>query len=281
VKDHKILSGTVAAAAVVGTVAVAMATRGRSTEIAAVAEEALAVSARESGTIAHSKLAGEAMNLLGASTLRRAAQVGIVPLALLGLAGCEKPETTVVYKDAASCEKGGVFTKAYCDSEFDAAKQTHDQTAPKFKAKDECEDTTGVACTADTPSSNSTQDNSMLWFRPYMYGYMMSQVMNSQNNNNYYRRSTPVYSTPGEGELVTSHGDDLGLKGPGTTKLYRDTIANASKPVSSGEEGETTKTATFSRSSSAITASRGSFGGEASESEGGAHTSSGGRSSAG
>jgi uncharacterized protein YgiB involved in biofilm formation len=291
-REHKALSGTVAAAAAVGAAALVIGTRGRSTEVAAVAEEALSVSIKESETLAHSKLAGEALNLMGGSTLRKAAQVGIVPLALLGLAGCDKPAMigdpivymhvdATVYEDAASCENGGVFTKSYCDSAFDEAKRMHEQTAPKFKDKEECEDSTGVACTSAAPAEGeSTGPSPVFWYRPYMYGFVTSQWNESLNNHNLMVTSTaPVYRVSGEDELVTSHGDDTGLKGPGATRMYRDTLSNASKPVSTGEEGETPETATFSRSSSSVSrvssVSRGGFGGEASESEGG-HVSGGG-----
>lgn len=68
----------------------------------------------------------------------------------------EKPEAARVYQTPEECAKDGVFTKNFCDTQFEAAQKTHMEVAPKFQSKEECEDETGTKCEAAPAPDAST-----------------------------------------------------------------------------------------------------------------------------
>ena len=161
----------------------------------------------------------------------------------------------------------------------------------KFQTKQDCENSTGDTCQADNGTSDggTTQNSNggvFLWYRPWMYGYMMNQTPAAGSSDSYYRRSAPVYQGSADGELVTSHGDDLNTKTTKTsTSLARSALSSASKPMSTSEAESESETGAFGRSSRAVTTTvsegegeegvhgsvaRGGFGGGEGEA-GGAH----------
>lgn len=68
----------------------------------------------------------------------------------------EKPEAARVYQTPDECAKDGVFTKNFCETQFEAAQKTHMEVAPKFQSKEECEDETGTKCEAAPAPDAST-----------------------------------------------------------------------------------------------------------------------------
>jgi uncharacterized protein YgiB involved in biofilm formation len=282
VGEHKAASTAIGAAATTAVVVGMLATKGELGKVVEGVTEIVDAGSKGSG------LLGEATNLLSRSSTLRAAGIGTAVVPLAALAGCdnEPSEKVNIYKDANECTKGGVFTKGYCESEYAAAKKLHDQTAPKFKTKQECEDKTGDNCQADNgwtdaSVSNGTNNSAaFIYYRPWMYGYVMNQSPASSVGSSYIGRTAPVYSSTADNELVTSHGDDLHTtKTNSESEISSSDLSRASKPMSSTEAETESETGAFARSARAVTTvaegagevgvARGGFGGEGEA--GGAH----------
>lgn len=94
------------------------------------------------------------------------------------------------------------------------ARQAHDQNAPKFKTKEECEAETGaVAERIQEPANDTRRDGDrnqsssgtsnpalIYWWRPMMYGYMVGQ-----------NDVTPLYRSTTTGAYFTRSGRQVGF----------------------------------------------------------------------
>jgi len=270
-KEHKAITalGTLAAAGTIFAL-----TRGEAAGAAAtMAEGAVAGVGTETAAAATSATTAEVSGGLLSNTVFRTGALPVLSLAGLALAGCsqEKEEKVQVYTDVDQCIKDGVFTSNTCQTQFQQAQALDTATAPKFDNKKDCEDKTGVACTADG-TVNGQQNNgtaatghgSFIFYRPFMSGFMISQDTSKTSANHLTDRSAPLYTATGSTpEFVTSHGDPVSSR-TGEVEVPETSLSRASKAGTAAGEGP--GDTAFSRSSSSFggeeAVSRGGFGGE-------------------
>lgn len=110
---------------------------------------------------------------------RRSVLLGLSLTVSAGVAACERApqqpqvaeQPMAVYASSADC--AGVQDKATCEAAFQKAMTTHEETAPKFASRAECE------ANFDASACQERQTNSGgSFFMPMMMGMMMGQMMN-------------------------------------------------------------------------------------------------------
>ena len=124
------------------------------------------------------------------SSRRRSAYVGfsILTLSAAGLAGCERhEEQPKVYSSVAECK--AEHPGQACDAAWQASVGEHDQTAPRYTQKQECEQQYGVG---------HCETHQGGFFMPMMAGFMIGQMMNGGGYGNRYV-GHPVFFAPGGG----------------------------------------------------------------------------------
>lgn len=123
----------------------------------------------------------------------RLALMGSVPLAL---SGCGGSQDALVYKDAASCAKGGRVSAETCTLEYNKAWQTHLMTAPKYQYSQDCKKDFASAC----------QQLASGKYIPTMEGFMLSTAQSSGRNS---FMVIPLY-LGGGGNYRTGNYDRIG-----------------------------------------------------------------------
>ena len=128
---------------------------------------------------------------------RRSALLGLSALSLsVGVAGCERQVAPVevaeqpmaVYASAAEC--AGVEEKSVCEAAFAKASAEHDQTAPKFATRADCE----AKFDAEVCEPRRTEGGGS-FFMPMMMGMMMGQMMSGRVGHPVYTdRTGAAYS---------------------------------------------------------------------------------------
>jgi len=128
---------------------------------------------------------------------RRSAFVGfsILSLSAAGLAGCERhDEQPKVYSSVADCR--AEHPGQACDTAWQASVGEHDQTAPHYTRKEECEAQYGVG---------HCETHEGGFFMPMMAGFMLGQMMNGGGYGNRYV-GHPVMFAPGGGYRAPAFG---------------------------------------------------------------------------
>jgi uncharacterized protein YgiB involved in biofilm formation len=102
----------------------------------------------------------------------------VVTLALLGTAAVaatvynlSESDETHLFRSPADCV--AAFSKEACETNFADAKKEHEQTAPKFTRKEQCEQEFGVGNCEQREVASGSGVSSM--FLPLMMGYMMGR----------------------------------------------------------------------------------------------------------
>jgi uncharacterized protein YgiB involved in biofilm formation len=123
---------------------------------------------------------------------RRSAYVGfsILTLSAAALAGCEqRDDRPRVYTTVADCR--AEHPGQACDAAWQASVGEHDQTAPRFTQKQECEAQYGVGHCESREGG---------FFMPMMAGFMLGQMMNRGYAGGYGGYvGHPVFFAPGGG----------------------------------------------------------------------------------
>jgi uncharacterized protein YgiB involved in biofilm formation len=102
----------------------------------------------------------------------------VVTLALLGTAAVaatvynlSESDEAHLFRSPADCV--AAFSKEACETNFADAKKEHEQTAPKFTRKEQCEQEFGVGNCEQREVASGSGVSSM--FLPLMMGYMMGR----------------------------------------------------------------------------------------------------------
>lgn len=154
---------------------------------------------------------------------RRSVYVGFSALSLsAALAGCDRPEQPKVYGSVADCR--AEHPGQACDDAWQASVGEHDQTAPRFTQKEQCEAQYGVGhC--------ESREGGI--FMPLMAGFVLGQMMHNNNQYGYGGGGYvghPVffsrgggYSAPAfrEGESFFTRSGGISRGGFGSTAGFR------------------------------------------------------------
>ena len=170
----------------------------------------------------------------------RLALLGVTPLALLG---CGKPsQDTLVYNSIESCVKDGVISEAVCKVEYNKAWQHHLMNAPKYPAKESCQ---------QDFSSTTCQQLANGEYIPTMEGFMLERTQQRSGGNSF--TVIPLYLGNG-GYFRTSSYDRVG---PGTQQGRTTVSSSDDRKVQ-----PTLRSTTMSRGGfGSRSAARGSWGG--------------------
>ena len=124
-----------------------------------------------------------------ASVPRRITLLGAA--SVIALAGCQEEQAEiVVFDDPANCAASGVDAQT-CEEQFAQAQAEHEETAPRYDAREVCEAEHGAdACIedADRPSI----------FMPLMAGFLMGQLLSGRGFG-----SRAMVPTAGSGYATT------------------------------------------------------------------------------
>ena len=131
---------------------------------------------------------------------RRSAYVGfsILTLSAASLAGCDRPEQPKVYSSVADCR--AEHPGQACDTAWQVSVGEHDQTAPRYTRKEECEAQYGVG------HCESREGGGI--FMPMMAGFVLGQMINGGGYGGGYGRYVghPVFFAPGGGYRAPAFG---------------------------------------------------------------------------
>lgn len=126
----------------------------------------------------------------------RVAMAGLVGFAALTLSACNEEKTEAsVFSSEAECRADAAkpdswWTESECAASFAQAQDRHLNNAPRYDAKEVCEEQHGVGmCESDVTQAGGGSSSSI--FMPLMAGYFLGNMMN--NNSNNYQSSRPVY----------------------------------------------------------------------------------------
>ena len=128
---------------------------------------------------------------------RRSAFVGfsILSLSAAGLAGCERhDEQPKVYSSVADCR--AEHPGQACDTAWQASVGEHDQNAPRYTRKEECEAQYGYG---------HCETHEGGFFMPMMAGFVLGQMINGGGYGNRYV-GHPVFFAPGGGYRAPAFG---------------------------------------------------------------------------
>lgn len=153
--------------------------------------------------------------------LTRPATIGLIGLTAFTLAACQEEVMDVpVIRSAAECTALPGATPAECEAAIQQAEAEHQQTAPRYDAKEVCEATHGVGnCEADQASAGSGGGSI---FMPILMGYLMGSMMSKLGGGAAAApanaRSVPMYPGAG-GTMSTADGSTKVSQGASTTKV--------------------------------------------------------------
>ncbi|AJE22787.1 DUF1190 domain-containing protein [Azotobacter chroococcum] len=91
--------------------------------------------------------------------------IGSTPLML---AGCEPSRPGYLYRDPASCIAAAVFDRSICQHEFELARATHLQSAPRYHWRGDCETDFGAGRCEPAPDNTGP-------YMPLMAGYLVGR----------------------------------------------------------------------------------------------------------
>ncbi len=146
--------------------------------------------------------------------MKRSRQIRLVLLggaSLATLAACDQPDPLKearFFRDATQCE--AEFKADDCKKTFEASREQHVRTAPKFNTLEECQAQFGVdncfqvAAREGEPKPAAQSGGS--WFLPLMMGYMMGKSMSGFTGTPVYRdaQNTAYTGNRSVGRLSTT-----------------------------------------------------------------------------
>lgn len=137
--------------------------------------------------------------------------------AALALSSCNgNGEDNTLYGDPNACAQD--FDAQSCTTAYQAAKDEHVKTAPKFTTKEECEAAGWAACDIAPQTPATIQAGGGGMFMPLMMGYMMGRMMGGGG-----MMGQPVYGN--RNGLMFAGGRNVGRVAPGTTSLSGSRVA--------------------------------------------------------
>jgi uncharacterized protein YgiB involved in biofilm formation len=191
----------------------------------------------------------------------RVAMAGLVGFAALTLSACNEEKTEAsVFTSEAECRADAAkpdswWTESECAASFAQAQDRHLNNAPRYDAKQVCEEQHGVGmCESDVTQAGGGSSI----FMPLMAGYFLGNMMNNSNN---YQSSRPVYPSA-TGGYRTADGKTKVSSLSGKTSFGASSFKPAAKTINKPAMSKATVSARggfgASRTSSS---SRSSFGG--------------------
>lgn len=177
------------------------------------------------------------VNLMRKVGLSIASSPKLKPLALaiatLVLTSCSSKEEVVVVQSVEDCQSKTEFTFEQCEAAYAKAVAEAERTGPKYSSQAACEAEFGIS------QCRQTSQNSM--FMPFMAGFIISDLLNSNRNYGY----NPVYNYRNAGSsynnrLMTSDGIVLGSPGRSSYNVSKSTLKSkpsVTKTVSRGGFG--------------------------------------------
>lgn len=191
--------------------------------------------------------------------MRKRSSQAAKPLALAiaasGLAACGgSSKEAQIYADAEHCKNENPNLLQECETAYQQALKTAEESGPKYGSQRDCESDFGNYNCQRVSSGNN-------WFVPLMTGYMLANVVDSIGGG---YRGAPLFSSrspysPYYNRWTTVDGYDYGYKRYGTVRTSSkafDPKPKVSKTISRGGFGSTA-----SAKSSWSGSSKGSWGG--------------------
>ncbi|WP_185961397.1 DUF1190 domain-containing protein [Telmatospirillum sp. J64-1] len=178
--------------------------------------------------------------------MKRSKAVALTTMAasVFVLTACQDDSVeAAVYRSVDHCISDGAFTLEYCESNFAQAAARHEEVAPKFTSREQCEAEFGVG-QCEAGGEQVAQGGGGGFFMPMMMGYLMGSMMNRG------AATQPLYPAQGGGMQTaerTSVGNNTGITNVPRTATAAPTVKTST--VSRGGFGSTA-TSTSQRSGS-------------------------------
>ncbi len=153
------------------------------------------------------------MNLLEVS-LKRSVAVSLVIMGAASLAACQDETVdSAVYYSVDECVSGQTYSAEKCESDYKAAVAMHEEVAPAYRSKEECEAEFGAEKCAQTTEQHASGG---FPFLPLLAGYMIGKQMGGGNAAAVAPQ--PVYRPTGTNAFVNAGGHEV-ARSTGPVKL--------------------------------------------------------------
>lgn len=172
--------------------------------------------------------------------MKRSLQVTLALMGTAVLSGCGSKEEVLTFKSLEQCKASDKVSEATCDSAYKQAEQRA-QGEVKYTNKSACETDFGAGqCQSGSGSSSNS-------FVPFMAGFMVSQMIDSDGRRTSSYTYRPLYTTSKDRRtFITGAGSTIGK------------VSNVGRPVTMGRS-TVRASAPKAASSKAVTLSRGGF----------------------
>ncbi len=161
----------------------------------------------------------------------------------LALTACGESETPAgVYTDVNQCMTDKQFTEAECSKAFADAKKEHEDVAPKYASKEDCEADFGAGrCETSNTTRTSTGTST---FMPIIAGYMLGRALGGNP-----AFSQPLYKPHGDNNFRTGDNRAVGAK-TGVQNVPHSATASTAKTTTTTRGGFGANAGTYSSSRS-------------------------------
>ncbi len=126
----------------------------------------------------------------------------------MALSACGESETPAgVYTSVDRCIEDKVYTEKECSDAFAKAREAHNDVAPKYAAREDCEADFGKdKCETSTKTTTSTTTTTGTSWMPLLIGYMMGRSLggNPAFSQPLYRTQNDPNFRTGDNRVVTN-----------------------------------------------------------------------------
>lgn len=136
------------------------------------------------------------------------AQSTTIALSSMALTGCEEAVNAHVFKDVQQCS--AFYSQSFCQDEMNKAKANHNQHAPKYLNKKDCEEDFGEKQCESRGGSGS------FFYVPYMQGYMTSSYAGQPSQ----LQTQPLYKAKDDPSAYRMANNEVVSRSTGQTRVY-------------------------------------------------------------